>query len=111
MLTRRVADLMEAVRSKPPVFAPRQTSTYSNVAFELLGLAIENVTNQTYESYITEAIFKPLDMTKSSFLQLPDSAGVIPFEPQYWDVDEGIQAPTGGSTAPRRISTKLYVYW
>jgi hypothetical protein len=87
---------MKVVKSKPPVFAPKQTSTYSNIAFELLGLAIENVTNQTYESYITEAIFKPLDMTKSSLSQPPDSAGVIPLKPQYWDVNVGIQAPTGG---------------
>ncbi|KAJ9654165.1 hypothetical protein H2201_009041, partial [Coniosporium apollinis] len=43
-------DLMKSVKSKAPVFAPNQKSTYSNVAFELLGLAIENATNQTYES-------------------------------------------------------------
>jgi len=79
-----------------PIFAPNQESTYSNVAFELLGLVIEKVTNQTFESYITEAIFKPLNMTKSSLSPPPDSAGVIPLMPHYWDVDEGIQSPTGG---------------
>jgi CubicO group peptidase (beta-lactamase class C family) len=87
---------MKAVKSMAPVFAPNQESTYSNIAYELLGLAIENVTNQTYESYINDAIFKPLNMTKSSLSQPPDSAGVIPLEPQYWDVDVGIQSPTGG---------------
>jgi hypothetical protein len=79
-----------------PVFAPNQESTYSNVAYELLGLVIENVTNQTFESYITEAIFKPLNMTESSLSPPPDSVAVIPLQPHYWDVDEGIQSPTGG---------------
>ncbi|KAF2710699.1 beta-lactamase/transpeptidase-like protein [Pleomassaria siparia CBS 279.74] len=91
-------NLMGAVKSSAPVFAPNQESTYSNVNYELLGLAIENVTNQTYESYIAQAIFEPLDMTKSTLAQPPDSAGVIPFNPQFqsWDWDAGIQNPTGG---------------
>jgi CubicO group peptidase (beta-lactamase class C family) len=71
-------------------------STYSNVAFELLGLVLERVTGQTYEEYINDAIFKPLDMSKSTLSQPPDDAGVIPLGPQFWDVDEGIQSPTGG---------------
>lgn len=96
LLTVNPAGLMESVKPKAPVFAPNQKSTYSNVAFELLGLAIENATNQTYESYIKDAIFKPLNMTKSSLSKPLDSAGVIPFEPHYWDIDTGIQSPTGG---------------
>ncbi|KAF2466209.1 beta-lactamase/transpeptidase-like protein [Lindgomyces ingoldianus] len=90
------ANLLRSVKSKTPLFAPNQRSTYSNVAFELLGLAIENVTNQSYESYINDAIFKPLHMTKSTLSKPPDNAGVIPMDPQYWGVDEGIQNPTGG---------------
>jgi hypothetical protein len=66
------------------------------VAFELLGLAIANVTNQTYEAYIAEAIFEPLEMEKSTYSRPADDAGVIPLNPQYWDVDAGIQNPTGG---------------
>jgi hypothetical protein len=71
-------------------------SSYSNVAFELLGLVLSNVTNQTYESYIDQSIFQPLNMSKSTFSLPPDSAGVIPLNPHYWDVDAGIQNPTGG---------------
>lgn len=43
-----------------------------------------------------EAIFKPLNMSKSTLLLPPDSAGVIPLNPQFWDVKEGVQNPTGG---------------
>ncbi|KAF1844541.1 beta-lactamase family protein [Cucurbitaria berberidis CBS 394.84] len=89
-------DLLDALRSKAPLFAPNQKSTYSNIAFELLGLVIERVSNQSFESYINEAVFKPLNMSTSTLSLPPDSAGVIPLEPQYWDADEGIQSPTGG---------------
>jgi hypothetical protein len=57
---------------------------------------IAKVTNQTYESYINEAIFKPLDMGRSTFSNPPDNEGVIPMQPHYWDVNEGVQNPTGG---------------
>ncbi|KAF1979093.1 beta-lactamase/transpeptidase-like protein [Bimuria novae-zelandiae CBS 107.79] len=89
-------DLIRSVKADHPIFAPNQQSTYSNVAFELIALVIANVTNQTYESYIDDAIFKPLEMTKSTFSRPEDSAGVIPLWPHYWDVDEGVQNPTGG---------------
>ncbi|KAF2826388.1 beta-lactamase/transpeptidase-like protein [Ophiobolus disseminans] len=89
-------DLLDVVKSKRPLFAPNMKSTYSNVAFELLGLVLEKVTNRTYKSYIDDAIFKPLNMSKSTLSLPPDSAGVIPLNPQYWDVDAGIQNPTGG---------------
>ncbi|KAJ4340928.1 hypothetical protein N0V95_007382 [Ascochyta clinopodiicola] len=90
------SDLLDALKSKIPIFAPNQQSTYSNVAFELLGVVLERVTGRSYRSYIEEAIFKPLNMSKSTLSLPPDAAGVIPLGPQYWDVDEGIQSPTGG---------------
>jgi len=89
-------DLVDTITTRKPLFAPNQQSTYSNLAFELLGLVIANVTNQTYESYINDAIFEPLGMTKSTLKTPPDSAGVIPSGPGYWEYDEGVQAPTGG---------------
>lgn len=85
-------------------------STYSNVAFELLGLVLERVTNKTYEEYISEAIFKPLDMSKSTIETPPDSAGVIPLEPQFWDVNEGVQNPTGGIYASSKDLSKYLRY-
>lgn len=92
----RTVDLIRSVREDHPTFAPNQQSTYSNIAFELLGLVLANVTNQTYESYINEAIFKPLEMDRSTFSIPPDSEGVIPLWPHYYDVNEGVQNPTGG---------------
>ncbi|KAF2033438.1 beta-lactamase/transpeptidase-like protein [Setomelanomma holmii] len=89
-------DLLDTITSKSPLFAPNMKSTYSNVAYELLGLALERVTKQTYRSYMNDAIFEPLGMSKSAWAVPSDSAGVIPLQPHYWDVDPGIQDPTGG---------------
>ncbi|KAG9195766.1 hypothetical protein G6011_00887 [Alternaria panax] len=90
------SDLFKQLKKFAPLFAPNQKSSYSNVAFEILGLVLSRVTNQTYESYINKAIFKPLNMTTSTLSTPADSTGVIPAGSQYWDVQEGVQNPTGG---------------
>jgi CubicO group peptidase (beta-lactamase class C family) len=89
-------DLFKQVNKLAPLFAPNQKSSYSNLAFELLGLVLSRVSNRTYEAYIDEAIFKPLNMSTSTLSKPADSAGVIPAGPQFWDVQEGVQNPTGG---------------
>ena len=55
-------DLIEALKSCKPVFAPNQQSTYSNVNFELIGIALERATGMKYNDYMQEAIFDPLEM-------------------------------------------------
>lgn len=89
-------DMLDIVKPKSPLFAPNQVSSYSNLAFDLLGLVLSRVSNQTFDDYIENAILKPLNMTASTLSTPPDSAGVIPLSPHYWDVDAGIQKPTGG---------------
>ncbi|KAJ8115022.1 hypothetical protein OPT61_g3233 [Boeremia exigua] len=103
-------DLLNAVKSQIPVFAPNQQSTYSNVAFELLGVVLERVTGQDYRSYIENTIFKPLNMTKSTLFRPSDKAGVIPSGDHYWDVDEGIQSPTGGIYSSSKDLSKYLRY-
>lgn len=44
---------------------PGQRYEYSNSNYTTLGMIIQTVSGQSYESYITEHIFKPLDMQKS----------------------------------------------
>ena len=40
--------------------------TYANVNYSLLGKIIEAVSNQSFESYVTENIFQPLNMSNSA---------------------------------------------
>lgn len=109
-LTRECADLLSAVKAQIPIFAPNQESTYSNVAFELLGIVLARVSGRDYESYIEEEIFEPLNMTKSTLSTPPDEAGVIPSGENYWGVDEGIQSPTGGIYASSSDLSKYLRY-
>lgn len=110
LLTQRDIDLLGAVKSQIPIFAPNQQSTYSNIAFELLGIVLERVSGQSYRSYIEDAIFKPLNMSKSTLNLPPDEAGVIPSGEHYWDVDEGIQSPTGGIYSSSKDLSKYLRY-
>lgn len=41
--------------------------SYSNSGFGLLGLVIENLTGQRYESYLDEHLLRPLEMASSTF--------------------------------------------
>jgi CubicO group peptidase (beta-lactamase class C family) len=90
-------DLFDNLTRRPALFAPNTKSTYSNLAFELLGLVLANVTGTTYEEYITTSILDPLGMSQTSFAKPPDSVSVLPKgNAWYFDVDEAVENPTGG---------------
>ncbi len=46
---------------------PGSCFSYSNLGYSLLGLVIEKVTGQPYESYLDEHLLKPLGMANSTF--------------------------------------------
>ena len=75
------------------VFSPNDHSTYSNVAFSLLGMALENVTGTSYSDIITQSILVPLKMENTGTSKPKDSAGIIPWGPNSWDQDLGADAP------------------
>ncbi|WPG98240.1 beta-lactamase-like protein [Acrodontium crateriforme] len=105
--------LLDALKAYKPVFAPNQKSTYSNIAFEILGLVIENVSGLSYEEYIQEAIFDEVGMP-SATISSPRSDGhaVLPVIPNgnFWDNDLGIQNPTGGIFVSSADLTKYVRY-
>ncbi|MGQ2977901.1 MAG: serine hydrolase domain-containing protein [Sphingopyxis sp.] len=51
------------------VFAPGTTPAYSNYATALAGYIVERVSGEPFDNYIENHIFKPLNMTHSSFRQ------------------------------------------
>lgn len=105
------SDLLRAVKQQKPIFAPNQKSTYSNDAFELLGLALENATGRDYSEYITYAILKPLNMTSTSFEKPSDDHAVLTRgQSAIWDVEEGVQRPTGGLYASASDLSKFLRY-
>ncbi len=61
-LYRTPEQIIATFKDKPLEFEPGSSFKYSNSGYVLLGYIIEKVTNQTYEDYLKENIFKPLDM-------------------------------------------------
>jgi len=81
---------------RPPIYLASTTPVYSNAAYQLLGYALENITNKPFETLLNQSIFTPLNMTRSSLLAAVDSSvGVIPINETAsgWTVDGGDEAP------------------
>jgi CubicO group peptidase (beta-lactamase class C family) len=58
-------DLIGLLESKKPalLFTPGKNVMYSGTAFNLLASIIEKISGQSYETYMNEQVFKPLNMT------------------------------------------------
>ena len=51
------------------IYVPGSTPAYSNYGAGLAGYIVQRVSGRAYADYIAENIFKPLDMTHSTFVQ------------------------------------------
>jgi len=80
-------------RSKTSVFKPNDRSTYSNVAFSLLGMVLERVTGTSYDEIIHSSILEPLGMKHTRTTKPKDSAGIIPYGPNDWAIELGADTP------------------
>lgn len=99
--------------------------TYANVNYSLLGKIVEAVSNKSYESYVTENIFEPLNMSNSAAtLEKSIENGLISgyenwfgfnikTKPQYPKTDDAwISVPAGylsASTADLGKYLKMYL--
>jgi Beta-lactamase class C and other penicillin binding proteins len=62
-----VADFVKKFASGDLEFEPGSKFSYNNSGYTLLGAIIEKVTGKSYETVLTERIFKPLGMTNSGY--------------------------------------------
>lgn len=98
--SRTLDEVIAEFRDQPLDFEPGSQYRYSNSGFTLLSKIIEVVTNSTYESYLTDNIFRPAGMERSGLdgrpLILPgraygyscnETGNVV--RPQYRDPTEG----------------------
>lgn len=58
-------------------FEPGEKTSYTNIAYMVLGAIIEEVTNQTYEDYVRQNILDPLGMKHTDFVYRKE---IEPFE-------------------------------
>lgn len=78
--------LVAKFRDKPLDFAPGEKWNYSNSGFVLLTYLIEKITGASYETFVKENIFAPLDMKDSG---VDSNAAVIPHRASGYVYREG----------------------
>ncbi|KAF2450914.1 beta-lactamase/transpeptidase-like protein [Karstenula rhodostoma CBS 690.94] len=77
--------------------SPNSGPLYSNIAYNLLGMALEHVYSKPYEQIIQEKIFEPIGMHDSSFETPNASDGILPQADDRWFAGPfGNFNPSGG---------------
>ena len=82
-----LAEIIQLAGSRPKVFATNDRSTYSNMAFALLGQALERATGKSYSEIIYSSILQPLEMNYTRTTKPKDSMGIIPHGANDWRQD------------------------
>ncbi|KAH7140024.1 beta-lactamase/transpeptidase-like protein [Dactylonectria estremocensis] len=89
--------LLRSIIERHPVHHTSSTPGYSNPGIILLGYVLEVVTGKTWRVAVEDAIFKPLNLTQTSYdMPTTNSSSVIPTDQQWWSTDLGDVATTGG---------------
>ena len=74
--------------AKPLGFQPGTRFSYDNTVYDLLGKIIENVSGQTYGTFLQEHIFQPMNMSNTGF------------DPNRHDLAVGYKDQTGSVADP-----------
>jgi CubicO group peptidase (beta-lactamase class C family) len=69
------ATVIETLKTKPLDFKPGERFSYSNSGYYLLGCIIEKSSGKSYEAFLQESIFAPLQMTDTGY---DSNKGIIP---------------------------------
>ncbi len=64
-------DVAPALAEEYTAYPPDLVFSYSNVGYTLLGHVVQEVTGQSFASYMSETIFQPLGMTSTGFRMTP----------------------------------------
>lgn len=76
--------------SRHPIYAPATGAIYSNVAFQILTYALENITGVDFPTMVEESLYKPLNLTSSSWRYPPTSNDeAVISDPFVWSLDLG----------------------
>lgn len=91
-----------------PSFAPWQTSTYSNIGYQIFAYALESLTKKKFADTIQDRVIAPLGLNRTYYDSAPASVGIIPgsVEDTYWGASLGDSNPGGNMySSPNDLST------
>ena len=86
-------EIIDGFTKRLPSFQPNYKATYSNIAFVLLGFALEDMTGLAYADIVQSTIFNPLGMKRATLTKPSDSEGIIPNKTNDWTADIGTYGP------------------
>jgi CubicO group peptidase (beta-lactamase class C family) len=82
---------MQYILQTWPVATSFRTPNYSNMAFQILGYAIENITGTPFADLVKEQLIKPLNLTRT-YTTLPNNVTDAVMV-DGWNDDFGDAAP------------------
>ncbi|GAB1312351.1 hypothetical protein MFIFM68171_02561 [Madurella fahalii] len=87
------AESMAMILERWPVLPAYHSPIYSNMAFQVLAYAVENITGQDFATLVEDELLKPLGLTRT-FLSTPlnDSDAIVV---DGWTEDLGDEGPAG----------------
>jgi hypothetical protein len=85
---------MQYVLKTYPLAKSYRTPNYSNMAFQLLAYAVENITGQAFPDLVVEQLIEPLGLTRTYVTNPGNDSNAIIYT--GWDLDFGDEAPMGG---------------
>ncbi|RSL62640.1 hypothetical protein CEP54_005570 [Fusarium duplospermum] len=88
-----VPDFWDNFGKRSPVYAPWTSPIYSNVAFLILALVIEEVSGQKFEDFVQENVLDVAGMSSTTYTKPKDSVGAISPDDAYWNATLGILDP------------------
>ena len=80
-------EMIELFGSVPLEFEPGEKYQYSNSGYYLLGLIVEKASGRTYEDFLRDEIFRPLELAESWYL---DNAPIVPNRAEGYEVRDGV---------------------
>ena len=86
---------VRSLQNDKMLFKPGTDWSYSNTAYEILGVLITTVSGTPFESYVKENILEPLGMTNSSFI--------------YTEIHDSLRV-SGHLWAGKPLVSKIYPY-
>jgi CubicO group peptidase (beta-lactamase class C family) len=77
-----------------PFISTFNTPVYSNAGYSLLGIALENIANESYANVLDAALVRPLGLSSTSVLAPLNTSNsiIIPGDP-YWPLAIGDETP------------------
>ncbi|KAF7539734.1 hypothetical protein G7Z17_g12362 [Cylindrodendrum hubeiense] len=88
--------ILDGMTKSYPVTAPMEGPAYSNSAFVIIGMALEEFTGKNYTELVQQVVSNPLDLKNTGSSPGDDERAVIPPVDNSWGSEYGQNNPAGG---------------